>query len=122
MGAWDDKAARLHGITPRMLSDFGLDAAEGCKRLNAALSGRIVYSDAPDWDAFWMQRLFRAAGRRCDIRLHDFARAMPVLTAAEKARLLSQADRLAPRRHRAAEDALHLYTLYRLGNADGAGG
>jgi len=117
MQAWDPKAERLHGITPRMLSDLGIDPSDACKRLETALEGRTVYSDAPDWDGFWMLRLFQAAGRRCDIRLHDFARAMPPLSDAAKARLLQQADRLAPRRHRASEDALHLLTLYRLAAA-----
>ncbi len=116
--AWDAKAERLHGISPRMLSELGVDAAEACKRLSEALAGRTVYSDAPDWDAFWMLRLFEAAGRRCDLRLQDFASAMPFLAPVSKARLIEQADRLAPRRHRAAEDAFHLYTVHRLANAD----
>lgn len=114
MDAWDPRAERLHGITPRILSDLGLDPAEACERIEVALAGRMVYSDAPDWDGFWMLRLFQAAGRRCEIRLHDFAGAMPPLSAQEKAKLLQQADRLAPRRHRASEDALHLLTIHRL--------
>lgn len=114
MDAWDQRAERLHGITPRMLADLGLDAAAACERLDAAFAGHTVYSDAPDWDSFWMLRLYQAAGRRCDIRIRDFARLMPPLTAAEKTRLLQQADRLAPRRHRAAEDALHLRMIHRL--------
>ena len=114
MDAWDLKAERLHGISPRVLSDLGLDPAEACERIEAALAGRTVYSDAPDWDGFWMLRLFQAAGRRCEIRLNDFARAMPPLSKEAKAKLLQQADRLAPRRHRAAEDALHLRMIHRL--------
>ncbi|HBK92361.1 MAG TPA: transcriptional regulator [Parvularcula sp.] len=114
MTAWDGKAERLHGITPRMLADLGLDAAATCERLDAALAGRTVYSDAPDWDSFWMLRLYQAARRRCAIKLEDFARAMPPLTPDQKAKLLQQADRLAPRRHRAAEDALHLRMIHRL--------
>ena len=114
MDAWDPRAERLHGITPRMLADLGLDTAEACERLDAELAGRAVFSDAPDWDSFWMLRLYQAAGRRCDIRLHDFSRLMPPLSDADKARLLQQADRLAPRRHRAAEDALHLRMIHRL--------
>lgn len=114
MDAWDPKAERLHGISLRVLSDLGLDPAEACKRIEAALAGRTVYSDAPDWDGFWMLRLFQAAGRRCEIKLHDFARVMPPLSDSAKAKLLQQADRLAPRRHRASEDALHLFTIHRL--------
>lgn len=121
MDAWDAKAERLHGITPRMLADSGVDASEACDRLEAALRGRTIYSDAPDWDGFWMMRLFKAAARRNDFRLDDFARAMPVLPTVEKARLLQQADRMTPRRHRAAEDALHLRTIYCLARGDTGG-
>ena len=41
MTAWDPKAERLHGITPRMLADLGLDPAETCERLDAALGRRV---------------------------------------------------------------------------------
>lgn len=114
MEDWSGEAERLHGITPRMLVDLGVDPARACDRLSSALAGRSVYSDAPDWDSFWLLRLYKAVGRRCDIRLLDFSMSVPPLSAAEKEALLRQADRLAPRRHRAAEDAMHLQTVYRL--------
>jgi hypothetical protein len=116
--AWDPAAERLHGITPKMLSDLGLTAGAACDRLAAALAGCDVYSDAPDWDGFWLMRLFEAAGRKPAIRLGEFSRLMPVLSADARRALLAKADRLAPRRHRAAEDALHLVTLYRLAASD----
>lgn len=111
---WDPKAERLHGVTLKMLSDLGVGAAVACDRIDAALAGHDVYSDAPDWDGFWMMRLYQAAGRSVGVRLRDFARAMPLLTDDEKKSLLQKADRLAPRRHRAAEDALHLQMMWRL--------
>jgi len=118
MDAWDERAEALHGVTLSMLSDLGVHPVRACERMSAALAGREVYSDAPDWDSFWMMRLYAAAGRQCDIRLLDFSRVMPHLEADEKAALIARADRMAPRRHRAAEDALHLQTLWRLA-ADG---
>lgn len=120
MDDWDPRAERLHGITPKMLSDLGVNASVACERLVRELSGCIVYSDAPDWDAFWLMRLFDAAGRRPTIKLKDFSSLMPISAAEHKAELIAGADRLAPRRHRAAEDALHLVALYRL--AVGASG
>ena len=111
--AWDPRAEKLHGITLKMLSDLGVSVAAACDRM-AALADCAVYSDAPDWDAFWMMRLFEAAGRKCPIRLQEFSNVMPPLTPERKADLRTRADRLAPRRHRAAEDALHLVTVYRL--------
>ncbi len=114
MEDWDPQAERLHGITPKMLSDLGVNAALACDRMSASLAACDVYSDAPDWDGFWMMRLFEAAGRKAQFRLSEFGRLMPPLAPAEKSALIRKADRLAPRRHRAAEDALHLATIYRL--------
>jgi len=120
MDEWDPRAEKLHGITPKMLSDLGLNASVACDRLTKALGGCAVYSDAPDWDWFWMMRLFDAAGRKSPIRLKDFTTLMPAMPASQKSTLLARADKEAPRRHRAAEDAIHLAVLHRL--AAGHGG
>lgn len=121
MDDWDPRAERLHGVTPKMLSDLGVNASTACDRMTKALAGCDVYSDAPDWDAFWLLRLFDAAGRKSTIRLKDFASLMPPMSKEQKALLLASADRMAPRRHRAAEDALHLAAIYRLAAGRGAG-
>lgn len=121
MDNWDPGAERLHGVTTKMLSDLGANASLVCDRMMKALAGCDVYSDAPDWDGYWMMRLFDAAGRKSAIRLKDFASLMPPVSAEQKATLLASADSMAPRRHRAAEDALHLATLYRLAAGRGAG-
>lgn len=113
---WDAKAERLHGVDLKMLGDLGVSAAVACDRIEAALLRCDVVSDAPDWDAFWMMRLYEAAGRKCPLRLKDFASVMPPMSREERAALLQKADRLAPRRHRAGEDALHLQTTWRLAN------
>ncbi len=114
MDYWDPAAERLHGISAKMLSDLGVNASLACDRMSAALASCDVYSDAPDWDAFWMMRLFEAAGRKMHFRLKDFGQLMSALSREEKNELIRKADRLAPRHHRAAEDVLHLVTIYRL--------
>ena len=85
-----------------------------CLRLNAAFAGVKVYSDAPDWDGFWLFRLFSAAGVRQQFPLQDFGRLVRPLAGVREEALLARAARIAPRRHRAKADALHLQTLYRL--------
>ncbi|MEK7266158.1 MAG: hypothetical protein AAB227_08675 [Pseudomonadota bacterium] len=120
MDAWDPRAERLHGISPKMLSDLGVNASVACDRLTKALGGFDVYSDAPDWDGYWLMRLFDVASRKSPIRLKDFISLMPSVSADQKSALLARADKEAPRRHRAGEDALHLASLYRL--AAGRGG
>jgi DNA polymerase III epsilon subunit-like protein len=58
---WDEFAEELHGIAPEDLAGQ-LCASESAERLNSALSGRKVISDALEFDAFWVRRLFAAAG------------------------------------------------------------
>jgi hypothetical protein len=112
--AWDENAQRLHGITRERLHREGRDPREVADALNEALTGSAVFSDAPDWDGFWLFRLFSAAGAKQDFALQDFGRLVRPLAGFGEAALLAQATRLSPRNHRASGDARHLQTIYRL--------
>lgn len=57
---WDEYAEELHGIEPEVLQRDGISAAAACRRLNRALEGQKVVSDAFDYDSFWLRRLYRA--------------------------------------------------------------
>ncbi|MCV6589362.1 MAG: hypothetical protein OIF57_10070 [Marinobacterium sp.] len=59
---WDEFAEELHGIDHQMLAHQGISVIDAARRLNQALTGRIVISDAWEFDRFWMTRLFEAAG------------------------------------------------------------
>jgi hypothetical protein len=112
--ARDDAAQRLHGLDRAILERDGRSPQEVCDAMNEALGDAEVYSDAADWDGFWLFRLFSAGGVRQSFTLRDFGRLMRPLAGAREEELLRRAARLAPRRHRAAADARHLQTLYRL--------
>lgn len=112
--AWDPAAEALHGISRAMIERDGLDVREGARRINAALSGVRVYSDAADWDGFWLFRLFSAAGARQSFSVLDFSRLVRPLAGMREENILARAARLSPRRHRAEADARHLMTLWKL--------
>ncbi len=112
--AWDPAAQRLHGLERSQLMHDGMSATAVCKTMNAALRDAEVYSDAPDWDGFWLFRLFSAGGVKQAFSLHDFGRFIRPLAGAREPDLHQRAARIAPRRHRAAADALFLRTLYGL--------
>lgn len=60
---WDQFAEeKIHKIGRPELLSSGLDAPEACLRLNEALDGLRVYSDAAQTDRFWMSKLFQSAG------------------------------------------------------------
>jgi hypothetical protein len=60
--AWSPTAERLTGITRDMLDRYGLPPGEAAARLFAAVKGRDLYSDQPDFDAHWLAMLTDAAG------------------------------------------------------------
>lgn len=60
---WDNDSELLHGLTRRQLVEKGLPMDEVCDRLNGAMQGRQVYSDANGYDNLWLEKLFHAAGR-----------------------------------------------------------
>ncbi len=112
--AWDSRAEALHGLTRARLEEEGVETRAACMALNEAFDGAKVYSDAPDWDGFWLFRLFSAAGVRQSFSILDYGRLIRPLLGQGQGALLERAARLAPRRHRAADDARHLQVLYRL--------
>ncbi|MEM7146843.1 MAG: hypothetical protein AAF591_17055 [Verrucomicrobiota bacterium] len=66
--SWDSEAERIHGITRDELEQDGISAAELCRLIRASLSGVTAYSDAPELERFWLNRLFRAGeGIDCPI-------------------------------------------------------
>ena len=112
--AWDPAAEALHGLSRAKLARAGRLPRLVCETMNDALADAAVYSDAPDWDGFWLYRLFEAARVRRRFDLQNFAelfeRVSPAVFSEAKARAQSKT----PHRHRARPDVLHMRALYRL--------
>lgn len=112
--AWDPKAETLHGLSVNTLNDSGLDVVAACKKINDALAGTTVYSDAPDWDGYWLYRLHIAAHMRQSFKLAHFAELMPPISLTDKLMLVAKTNALAPHTHRAADDVRHMQVLHAL--------
>ncbi len=114
MAAWDQRAEALHGVSHDMLTKKGEPLEKVANALNHALSGLLVYSDAPDWDGFWPYRLFQAANMRQTFVLTDFREAFSGVTPDAMTAFIAEASRIAPHTHRVGNDVLHMRTLYEL--------
>ncbi len=114
MAAWDPAAEKLHGLDIDTLNAEGEPVEEVCRRLNDRIGAASVYSDAPDWDGFWLYQLYQAARVKPSFELSNFGRLVRPLAAGREELLFARADEIAPRTHRAIPDANHLLTLYRL--------
>jgi hypothetical protein len=119
--SWDRTAERLHGIAFSQLWWDGRPVGEVAQRMNMALGGRELFSDAPQ-DEVWLRLLFDAAAfepaftiRRTDARvLISQAAADNGLDEPAYARAKAIATETAPRRHRAEADARHLAVLWNI--------
>ncbi len=111
---WDENAQALHGVAYDELVASGAEAGEVCEMLNSVLAGRTVYSDAPDWDGFWFYRLFQAGGIRQAFSVRDFFDVFRTMAPEVIDEIVDEANRTAPRAHRAIPDVLHMRALYEL--------
>ena len=111
---WDDRAEALHGISIGEIEDKGVPIKALCEKLNSVLAGKIVYSDAPDWDGFWLYRMFDAAHLRQRFTLFDFGDLLRRIAGDGLWEISERANRLHPHSHRASDDVRHMLTVYQL--------
>ena len=108
-GFWDDFAEEMHGICRTELVKQGIPVVEACQRMNTALAGKQLISDAWEFDFFWLDRLFQAA----DIKMaFELVGLQAVLTGEElvQYRFICKAQL---RRHRAMSDVDHILQAIR---------
>ena len=110
---WSEEAEQIHGISREQLLQEGNSPREVALRLNDALRGKTLYSDAWSFDTSWLGRLFNEAELIQRFRLETINR---LLTQEQmeawhdtKKSLWSELD---IDRHRAANDVRVLQETY----------
>jgi hypothetical protein len=61
---WDETAQDIHNITKHLLDNVGIDVDDAVKRIIEFMTDKgenTMYCDAPNYDGFWLSRLFDAA-------------------------------------------------------------
>lgn len=87
--------------------------------LNTALRGTVAYSDAPEFDLFWLNRLFETSSVEMAFELQHFDSLLPstspnyISAAAPHARAIAGGYQ-----HRAGSDVEFLIELYKLLRVD----
>jgi len=66
---WDPAAQAIHGLSRNYLSNHGKHPLAIAKRINEVLREKEVYSDAAEYDAFWLDRLFDAVSLKREFKL-----------------------------------------------------
>lgn len=103
---WDADAQALHGISRHQLSRHGRNPQQVAQRLNQALRGLTLYSDAWGHDRSWLGLLFDSVGSFPSFSLQPLS---SVLSEAQMARWHDTKEQilweLNLQRHRASTDA-----------------
>ena len=109
---WSPSSERVHGLSREYLAEHGSPPLSVAQRMNQQLKNKILYSDAPEYDGFWMRRLFTAAGIDLEFRLAD-ATVLLHSIHPEFNRFAKKARENAGGIHRARYDVIYLIELYR---------
>lgn len=59
---WNTESERIHKIKRKDLFDKGISIFDAVSILNSNLKGLTVYSDAVDFEIFWIDKLFSKVG------------------------------------------------------------
>jgi len=110
---WNREAQSLHGITKQYLSEKGEEPEYVVEQMEKKLRGKKILTDAPDWDGFWVRRLYESVNIKCEL---DFYNAIWFFNFLEPYHYIyrSQARKIAGHAHRAANDVKYLHEMYRL--------
>lgn len=106
---WDDFAEEMHGICRTELVREGIAVSAACERMNQALKGKDVLSDAWEFDHFWLTRLFNEAGVQMAFRLQG----LETVLAGEELVQYHFICKTQLRRHRAMKDVEHILQAIR---------
>lgn len=116
---WDPDAEKLYRISIQQLLTHGRLPVEIAQLMNEVLAGRKLFSDSPVDDERWLRLIFDEANLMPAFAIQKLnAKALVAARAAklgwDSARLeaaKTEADRVAPRTHRAEPDARHMATF-----------
>lgn len=116
---WDPNAEAVHNISQQELIEKGLPAWHIAHRMNETLHGKTLYSDAPEFDGFWLERLFAHHNDEPRFELRHFDSLFPQVSPNHIA-AQSELARYSVfgRQHRAAHDVQFLIELYQLLRTD----
>lgn len=58
---WNKDSEAVHGINKKTLTESGQEVNQVCAIVSSELASKTIYCDAPDFDSYWLNRLYEAA-------------------------------------------------------------
>ncbi len=126
--AWGAEAEHVHGIDLERLRRNGWPPDYVATRLTEDLAGKVVYSDAPDYDRRWIGRLFTAIARPLSFQVDHIDELLLATLRAPEApvwqtmaridRLKNEVTAVSSGKHSAGYDVGYLLQLWRRARGD----
>ena len=110
---WSPGAQAAHGLSREFLMKNGEAPIYVAERMNNALSNQKVYTNAPDFDGFWIRRLFNAVDINMSIQFMD-TKLLFNYFCSDPSLIKVAARKRAGGIHRATFDVKYLIEMYRL--------
>jgi hypothetical protein len=114
---WDPAAENVHGISRDRLDAEGLPREQVAREVLEAVDGRLVLSDYPEFEMFWLSRL---VGRRFPYGIHNAWKVAEQVAgggrigSAAASLALAKAKQRFPVEHRAGDDAMRMAETIRI--------
>lgn len=110
---WSPDAQACHGLSREYLMDKGKSPSLVVEIMLEALSNQKIYTNAPDFDGFWIRRLFSAVDKNMSLQFMDTALLFNYFCP-EATQFEVEARKRAGGIHRATFDVKYLIEMYRL--------
>ena len=105
----------FHNISRDKLMREGIDVYNAVRQIEGALVGHEVYSEDPEQDGWWLERLYRAAHEPCQIVVRDANALFDALRGwRDLAAFRRSVAATFPHVHRAVPDARQLAEFWKL--------
>jgi len=114
VSGWSAVSQGFHGITLDDLARDGIAVRTAAARIEAAFGHRMVVSDNPEFDEFWLGMIYDAAGLPMRWEVHHVDEVFKAcvtanpISAAAFVRAFKEVEHAYPHPHRAAPDALRM--------------
>ena len=113
---WSSDSEKIHKISRDVLIEKGVDPQYICEKLESNFRNQTFYSDAPDWDLKWIDRLYSVSEYEApSFKIVNFRRlnCIALFEAKKFRRVTMKIRHKFPKRHRAFNDVQFLLEVYK---------
>ncbi len=110
---WSPEAQSIHGLSRKYLCENGVHPGQVVAKMKEALDGKNIFSDAPDFEGFWIGRLFESQNEKVNFKINNAMEVFHNLDSNYKG-YFKEARKKAGGIHRASYDVKYLMEIFHM--------